>query len=154
MNLISVSAKGVAKINSIGAFCEILKNRLPDPSLPINELLHEFDRTIKATNANITRSALNKCHGDWYEWLLAIVAWNYHVAHPNSFVAINLPKISQFDVGKLYEEELYNLILDIKQKILDASSVKLTTSNPDFAIIDASKITLSKEFSQSINLWC
>ena len=101
-----------------------------------------MDEQIRVQNNEVTREALSNVHGDWYEWLLSITAWNNFVTQPSSKLAISLPNVSQFVVAKLYTEELSNLIEDLKQKVLDASSVQLITSNPDYVIIDG---TLARE---------
>ncbi len=79
---------------------------------------------------------MSNVHGDWYEWLLAISAWNHFCKNPNSHLAILLPNISQFDVSTLYETRLSDLIVDLKNKVSEVSGVQLITSNPDFVIIN------------------
>ena len=150
MSLYSLTTQGKSQINKIDAFCEILEQQLPNPDTPIKELLDHFDFVIQQTSPSITKQALSNAHGDWYEWLLAIQAWNYHVENPNSFLIINLPNINQFDVGQLYIDELYNFILDLRQKVIEASAVSLITSNPDFVIINASNILLPAHFNEKI----
>lgn len=150
MSLYSLTAHGKSQINKTAAFCEILEQQLPNPDTPIKELLDHFDLVIQQASPSITKQALSNAHGDWYEWLLAIQAWNYHVETPSSFLAINLPNINQFDVGRLYTDELYNFILDLRQKVTVASAVSLITSNPDFVIIDTANIHLPNHFNEKI----
>lgn len=118
------------------AFCELLNNKLPSKTKPITELIAEFDEEIKKVAKSVSKDALNNVHGDWYEWLLAITAWNYCVENKNANLALLMPNISQFDVAKLYNEKIYSLIQDLRDKVFISSNVQLITSNPDFVIID------------------
>jgi hypothetical protein len=97
-------------------------------------------------DARVTREALSNCHGDWYEWLLAISALNWHVAHPRSRLLVQLPNISRFDVTSLYCDRLRAMISDLKTKVLNSAGVNLITSNPDFVLLDLSGITLPGGF--------
>ncbi|NJL14209.1 MAG: Cfr10I/Bse634I family restriction endonuclease [Microscillaceae bacterium] len=134
--------KGKIKLKSIDSISIILKERLPIPSKSISELFNDVDIQIKlaieesgVTNTSGVQGALNKIHGDWYELILAISAWNFYLKNSDAHLMIQLPKISSFDVSKLYEEKYYNMIIDLKGKLKKVSSVNLVTSNPDFVII-------------------
>jgi hypothetical protein len=105
-----------------------------------------LDTSEQGANPNVTQNALNNAHGDWYEWLLAIPAWNWNVAHPTSNWLVQLPNTSRFDVASLYIPSLHEMINDLRAKVLAAAGVNLISSNPDFAIIDHSNITLSDGF--------
>jgi hypothetical protein len=122
------------------AFCFLLESKLPDPQKPITDLLDEFDAAILKEDKNITREALSNVHGDWYEWLLAIAAWNSFVDSKKSHLAILLPNVSQFDVAKLYVPSLFSLIEDLRKKVSETAGVKLITSNPDFVIINTDRV--------------
>ncbi len=140
MSIIVYLNDGRPQIDKVGAFCEILNNELPNKNISISSLLEDFDRSVRDVDSSISTGALSNCHGDWYEWLLAIEAWNYHVKNPNSPILIHLPNITQFDVMRLYNDELYSMILDLRQKVEMTRSIQLITSNPDFVIIDPSEI--------------
>ena len=131
---------GRYQINKKESFCELLEGKLPDKDKSFTALLEEFDRKIRLPYPNITREALSNCHGDWYEWLIAIAAWNYRIKTPKSYLALLLPNVSQYNVARLYKDELYNLIIDLRQKVIDATDVQLITSNPDFALFDLKNI--------------
>jgi len=131
----------IAKARS---FCKLLHNKLPEEDKSFTELIYEFDTKIKGKHPNITREALSNAHGDWYEWLLAISAWNYFSENSKSYLAITLPNIRRLDVSSLYINELYNQIKDLREKIKKATSVNLVTSNPDFVILDPKKINLNR----------
>lgn len=118
------------------AFCTLLNGKLPDPEKHLDELILDFDKAIYKMDSSVTKDALNNVHGDWYEWLLAISAWNYFAGNKKANLALLTPNISQFDVASLYNERLYSLIQDLREKVSIASSVQLISSNPDFVIID------------------
>lgn len=118
------------------AFCTLLNGKLPDNEKHIDELILEFNKEVAKIDSSVTKDALNNVHGDWYEWLLAIAAWNYCAENPKANLALLTPNISQFDIARLYNDRLYSLIQDLRSKVLDSSSVQLISSNPDFVIID------------------
>lgn len=118
------------------AFSTLLCNKLPQETKTFTELILGFDKEIAKADKTVTKDALNNVHGDWYEWLLAIGAWNYCAEHEKANLALLTPNISQFDIAKLYNDRLYSLIQDLREKVLASSSVQLISSNPDFVIID------------------
>lgn len=118
------------------AFCTLLKGKLPDQNKSIVELISDFDKEVSKVDKTVTKDALNNVHGDWYEWLLAISAWNYCAENNDANLAILTPNVSQYDVAKLYNQKLYNLIQDLRLKVSESSSVQLISSNPDFVIIN------------------
>ena len=99
-------------------------------------MISNFDKEVYKLDQSVTKDALNNVHGDWYEWLLAISAWNYCAENKGANLALLTPNISQFDVSRLYKDKLFNLIQDLREKVLKSSSVQLISSNPDFVIID------------------
>lgn len=127
-------------INKKDAFCMCLNRIMPAPDKSLTELIQEFDQQIKVANPDVKAGALSNSHGDWYEWLLAISAWNYHAKNPESYFALLLPNVTQLDVAQLYEAEMADLIADLKVKLATSVDVQLITSNPDFVLIDASVI--------------
>ena len=140
MTYIRTLKDGKSQVIKDVAFSSLLNNLLPDPNKSIRELISEFDKAIQITDPSVTKDALNNVHGDWYEWLLAIAAWNYCVDNPQANLVLLTPNISQFTIAKLYNEKLYNLILDLRTKVLLSSSVQLISSNPDFVIISRSLV--------------
>ncbi|MCK5013669.1 MAG: Cfr10I/Bse634I family restriction endonuclease, partial [Candidatus Omnitrophica bacterium] len=46
--------------------------------------------------------------------------------------------------------ELFEYIVDLRQKVKSSASVQLISSNPDFVIIDPKKIKIPKELNRSI----
>lgn len=127
---------GKSQVMKDVAFCTLLENKLPKDTKYFDELISEFDKEVSKVDKSVTKDALNNAHGDWYEWLLAIAAWNYCAEHKKAHLPLLTPNISQFDIARLYNDKLYNLIQDLRDKVLNSSSVQLISSNPDFVIID------------------
>ncbi|NQU87260.1 MAG: Cfr10I/Bse634I family restriction endonuclease [Mariniphaga sp.] len=135
MSFIRELPSGKSQIIKDRAFCTLLHNQLPPKGKLLTDVLVEFDSTILKKENTISKGALSNVHGDWYEWLLAISAWNFCCKNKNAHVPLLMPNISQFDVAKLYIPKLQNLIIDLRNKVEQASDVKLITSNPDFVIL-------------------
>lgn len=111
-------------------------------SFSYQSTLDNLDAAVRAVHPHVTQGSLNNCHGDWYEWMIAIDSWNY-IQHANLPIALlKLPNVSQFDVARLYKSELYELVVDLRRKVADSAGVELITSNPDFVIIDANKVDI------------
>jgi len=149
MPLINTLSSGKSQINKISSFCEILENKLPDQNILFTDLLEHFNKRILKEDNCITREALSNSHGDWYEWLLSISSWNISKEN-NSYLALLLPTIATYDVSKLYETNLYELILDLRDKVEKAASVQLITSNPDYVIIDPTNLKIPNELLKPI----
>ncbi len=118
------------------AFCALLAGNLPAADKQFSNLFNEFDDEVRKEDSRITREAMSNVHGDWYEWLLAICAWNYFLKNEQSHLALLLPNVIRFDVATLYEKRLNDLLIDLKKKVAEVSEVQLITSNPDFVIIN------------------
>lgn len=129
-----IDNNGKPQIQSDQAFCELLNNQLPNLNKNFEELFTEMNNTVKTT-ANVTDNALSNVGGDWYEWLIAIQAWNDFANNSIYHLAIPLPNISGLDISSLYIPELHGLIMDLRNKV-QQTNVELITSNPDFVIID------------------
>lgn len=133
--LIRILPDGKPQIIKDQAFCELLNSKLPDKNYEITSLIKESDTAIKRVDSRVT-GGLNNAHGDWYEWLLTIQAWNFCCSNHEANLLLILPNITQFDVSTLYVDRLHDLVIDLRQKVKAASNVQLITSNPDFVIID------------------
>lgn len=141
MSFIRKLKDGKSQVIKDIAFCTLLNGKLPTATKPIDELISGFDKEVGKVDKTVTKDALNNVHGDWYEWLLAISAWNYFAENKKANLALLTPNISQFDIARLYNDKLYNLIQDLREKVLQSSSVQLISSNPDFVIIDRKVVT-------------
>ena len=150
MTYVTYTARGKPQLEKARTFCNILKQVIPKSTDTFTELLGVFDATILAAHPEISQGALNNAHGDWYEWLLAIAAWNHHVDNSGSHLALLLPNVKQFDVVRLYKNSLYDLIVDLRGKVEEATSAQLVTSNPDFVLVDTTRLEISTEFNQKI----
>lgn len=147
---IEILPSGKPQIKPKEALSEMLNNKIPDATKNLSELFEEFDENIKGINSDIKGGALNKVHGDWYEWLLGIEFWNYRIRNQRNYLILNLPNVSQFDCSRLYIEKLAGFIDSLKENVLEASEVELISSNPDFVIIDTSQMELDARFSEEI----
>jgi hypothetical protein len=136
MTYIRTLKDGKSQVIKDVAFCTLLNGKLPEPQQLLDKLITDFDKEIYKRDSTVSKDALNNVHGDWYEWLLAISAWNYFAENKKANLALLTPNIAQFDVASLYNEKLFSLIQDLRQKVSAASSVQLISSNPDFVIID------------------
>lgn len=137
-------------IRRADAFCEILSGQLIPDGEAYGEVLNRFDHEIKQVEPDVTQGALNNCHGDWYEWMLAISAWNYRIANNRRRLLLLLPNIRGFDLAALYSESLFGYITDLRQKVVEHSDVQLITSNPDFVIIDPEGMDENSVFDRPI----
>jgi hypothetical protein len=128
----------IAPIDSKEAFSGALAGRdvlsLPD----FNLVFAEGGRLVRTEYPSATDNALNKVRGDWYEWLLGLGFWEYKNTHPNCSYFLPLPNVAQFDCARLYTDDIFQLLVDLRTKVEDASGVSLITSNPDFLICDKS----------------
>ena len=150
MSYVNLTSGGKPQLDKTKTFCALIQHSLPDSIKQFTELLDEFDSEVKSAHPTMHQGALNNAHGDWYEWLLAIVAWNYHATNPNSHLALLLPNVKRFDVIKLYNNELSNLVFDLREKVANSASVQLITSNPDFVLISTENLEIPEVFKKKI----
>lgn len=150
MSYIEILSNGKPQVKAKEAFCELLNMSPPPSNKSLIELFNEFDVIIKSQHKAITTGALNKIHGDWYEWILAIEMWNYRIRNDSNQLILNLPNVSQFDCSRLYKHRLSSLIDDLKIKISESTNVQLISSNPDYVIIDTQNMILDNRFNTPI----
>jgi hypothetical protein len=141
---------GKPQIKRVETFCSMLNSNLPDDSVTYSEILDVIDKSVLSEHPKVKMGALNNCHGDWYEWILAARAWNFRIKNNRNFMLMLLPNVSSFDVAKLYDHTLFGYINDLRNKVLESADVQLITSNPDFVIIDTTNIELDESFLQPI----
>lgn len=132
------------------AFVTLLNGAVPAPTQSFAAIFEQFDQTLRTQRPEVHPNALSKVHGDWYEWLIALAAWNYHAANPESRVALPLPNVRTFDVGRLYTADLYAYVQDLRAKVQQAANVELITSNPDFVILDVSGLVQAAQLLQPL----
>lgn len=142
---------GKPQIKRPDTFCSILGGALPDDSSTFHGMLDHIDEVVRREHPQVKTGALSNCHGDWYEWLLSMLATNFVIQNEVPFLLLQLPNISQFDVAKLYEPKLYEYIKDLRLKVAENSDVSLITSNPDFVIINTTNLDLTEFGLSPIN---
>lgn len=147
MAIVNYDRQGKPQIRRVEAFCSGRDGQLPNINETFREILDNLDKAIKAECDDVNQNALNNCHGDWYEWIIACVAWNFRLTSNKNSIALLLPNISRFDVASLYTSELYEHINDLRRKVLDTAGVQLITSNPDFVVINPDGIELDDSFN-------
>ena len=116
---------------------------LPQSDETYYGIMASLDAKIRDVDNKINDGALNNAHGDWYEWMLAIEAWNTCALMPKKNLTILLPNIKRYDLARLYKDDLHDLIEDLREKVQMSSTVQLISSNPDFVI-------LSRELVQEV----
>lgn len=152
MSFVNYSLGGKPQLDKSETFCNLLGYSLPDITKQFTELFDEFDLEVKSIHPTLHQGALNNAHGDWYEWLLAIAAWNYHAKNSNANLALLLPNVRRLDVIKLYNKKLSDLVIDLRDKVADSASVQLVTSNPDFVLICPVNLEIPKVFYNELKI--
>lgn len=135
MEFIKYDKQGKPSVMTKEAMISIRGGELPKEDETYRGILDDLDEAVKAANNRINDNALRKSHGDWYEWMLAVEAWNIFASNSDNAIALLLPNIRQFDLAKLYQDKYSKVIEDLREKVFEASEVHLITSNPDFAIL-------------------
>lgn len=154
MTYIKIVASGRPQIMTKEALITIRGGQLPSNNEEYSALLNSVGDKIKAQH-NISREALNKTRGNWYEWILAVRAWNMCAADKSLNLAIKLPNISNYGISDLYVDDVRDIIEDFRNKVQLSSGVSFVSSNPDFVIISRNlvdsvmKIKPIKTFSDS-----
>jgi hypothetical protein len=150
MSYFTETSGGRLQLDKGAAFCGMLSNKLPPRHLPFTDLIDGFDEQLRRLNPAVTSGSLANAHGDWYEWLLALEGWNYHIAARTRLLPLQIPNASQFDRAKLYQPALFAIIDQLRTKVNASASVSLVTSNPDFVLIDTASIELPPRFAEQI----
>lgn len=117
------------------ALIDILGGKIPTGSERFGEILDRLDSGVRTVAPKVTPQALSNAHGDWYEWLLAIICWNMAAADKNLNLALLLPNKSSLDLATMYSESLREMISDLRNKVEATAGVQLVSSNPDFVFI-------------------
>jgi hypothetical protein len=138
------------RLNIPASFAALLGGNLPAPDQSFSHLFVQLDQELRQINPDVNQGTLNRAHGDWYQWLVAIAAWNLHAADPALALALPLPNVTGFTVGRLYTPELYGLVEDLRAKVQQSANVELITSNPDFVILNVAGMPQAAETEQPI----
>jgi hypothetical protein len=151
MTIVNYDRQGKPQIKRVEAFCTLRNGQIPMAHETFRGILNSLDSAVRTECSNVTQNALNNCHGNWYEWIVACTAWNFRLANNKKSIALLLPNISSFDVASLYTSDLYEHIDDLRKKVLDTAGVQLITSNPDFVVICPDGLLLENMFDTPIN---
>src|SRR5690625_7401601 len=101
MNYIRTLTDGKPQVIKDQAFCSLLGNILPSEDKSFDEFFDEMDSEVYS-NADVTKQAMSIVHGVWYEWLLAISAWNYCACNQSANVHLLITNISHIVLFSLY----------------------------------------------------
>jgi len=130
-------------INSKKTLCGSLNGRFPRDDQNFEEIIEQCKNLVRIEYPQVSNDAFKNVTGSWYEWLVILGGKKYNLDNPDSNILIKLPKISQFDCSTLYEEELFRLIKELRNKVMEDSNVSLITSNPDFVILKRETLNYS-----------
>jgi hypothetical protein len=122
-------------IDTAGIFVEAFSKRLPEGNRSFEDILSELETLARKQDPAVTGGATNNARENWFEWLLAISAWNARGESNKSGVIATLPNVAGFDCSSLYVRELFEMIQHLRSELL-LHEVGLVTSNPDFVILD------------------
>lgn len=150
MAIVTYDATGKPQIKRVEAFCEVRKGQIPNINETFRGILDALDNAVKTACPDVKQGALSNCHGDWYEWMIACVAWNFRLTNNKKPLALLLPNVSRFDVASLYVSELHDHISDLRKKVSDTAGVQLITSNPDFVVINPEDLHLGDSLNTPI----
>lgn len=128
-------------IDTKACFVSSFANGLPGPTVTLTECLIKLCDFAKSINPATTEDALKNARGTWFEWLLAICAWNARASSGKTGVAITLPNISAFDCGHLYVPHLQSMIQHLNNEVAKHGG-ELITSNPDFVLLKLGAVVL------------
>ncbi|WP_210498901.1 Cfr10I/Bse634I family restriction endonuclease [Vibrio crassostreae] len=135
MNTYIEKKAGKVSVKQTESLCELLRGKMPAHDDSITRLFKEMDGQIKRICPQVTSGALNNVHGNWYEQIIAAIAWEKSLQSNSDYVLLPIPNASQFDVWSLYSDKYHNYIADLRHKVIEATGSQLITSNPDFVIV-------------------
>lgn len=151
MNTIVEITNGKPTIKVAESFNHVF-NTVPEENWDYKLSLEQIETAIKSI-ANVTNSALSNTRGQWFEWMVAIDAYNHWVINGHNLLILNLPNVTRFDSASLYNKEIYDFVKDLRNKLENNLDIHLITSNPDFVIIDTCHlgIRFNKKQFKTIN---
>lgn len=135
-------------INSGNSFSALLNGAIPANGVSFRGLFNAWSQQLQALQ--VSQNAVNNVTGDWYEWLIAICAWNYRIQNPPARIAVKLPNVTQLNIERLYIPRLQAFISDLRTKVQNAAQVTLISSNPDFVIINPAGMNLPPQLATPI----
>ena len=123
-------------IDTVAVFSRTFEAGLPNGSTSFEQAMALLDESARQAHGNLSVGALANAHGTWFEWLLAIAAWNARFSYNKRGVAALLPNVNRFDCAQLYVPVLSGMINHLKTEVAQ-HGVSLITSNPDFVLLEA-----------------
>jgi len=136
MALASKKNDGKYKVNKLESFCELSEDIWPYAGISFEDLFNRFDDEVWKQYPSVSSNAMNNVHGDWYEYIVALIFNNTAYQHNLKWVAIPLPNKKRYDLSLMYVPKWRAYITDLRDKMMAVSNVNLITSNPDFVIIN------------------
>jgi len=87
-------------LNSRTSFIFLTQGLLPSPDVSISATFAAWRQQLMDLGLpGITKPAISRITGDWYEWLVGIAAWNYRIANPTSVVSLKPAIRGHFKTG-------------------------------------------------------
>jgi hypothetical protein len=123
-------------LKKIESLCNLLDGGIPKDGESFVKLFLEMDQKVKTVFPSVSTGALSNVHGDWYENLISVVAWNLSIDEGLDYVLLPIPKANSFNSWSLYSDRFSSYVVDLKEKVFKSTGARLITSNPDFAIIN------------------
>jgi len=156
------------QIQIMPTFLEALANRKPSQIGDFSTFFAQCEDLISnECRANSKdqpdTSAFGRARGDWYEWLFSLGCWEF-VNQPHvqtTKLIIPLPNRDKFDYLTLYNDRILGYFTELKQNLAN-NGVTLSSSNPDFAIVQApqssplpaSSPVISANLIEQLNAMC
>ena len=133
---------GSVSINRNESFVEALARRSPFDLENFTDFIVEIEDGVREEFAGVSRGALNNARGEWYESMIALGANEYAIAEGTDFALVRLPNVNSFSCELLYEEEISELIGDLRATLSKEADVSLISSNPDFVVVSTASVEL------------
>lgn len=151
--IITYDRNNKPKINTGDTFYYLFKD-VPVGDWDYEKSLDNLVAVVKKYDSSVSREALSNTRGQWFEWMVSIDLYNYWFENKQKYLILNLPNIARFDSSSLYVDEVYNFVKDLREKLASSLDISLITSNPDYVIIDTSKLKdkLPNKAIQSIDM--
>ncbi|NOH56170.1 type II site-specific deoxyribonuclease [Vibrio coralliilyticus] len=130
---------GKAAIKIGESFQHIFKS-CPSGNWDYEQALASIEAAVKAEDSKITAGAISNSRGQWFEWMVSIDLFNHWVQNGHNYLFLNLPNIRRFDYASLYNAEIYGFVQDLRDKLEQSLDINLVTSNPDYVIIDTTRL--------------
>ena len=134
------------QIDKDGALHKYFSKSIPGPDDEYEKLLEAIEKQVVSDFkskgiASPSVSAFGNASGDWYEIMVAAEFWN--VCVDRDVMAVLLPNKSSLPFQHLYGGES-RAALDRLFEVMAKKNVTLLASNPDFLIVNKSKLAAKK----------